>query len=93
MSLYEYNKIDDEIIQRLKEIVGDQYVSSDSEKMEPYSHDEVADEEYAHMPEVVVKPKTTKEISEIVRLANERMIPITPRGAGSGLSGGAVPLV
>ena len=92
MSLYDYNKIDDEIIKRLKDIVGKQYVFTDPEKMEPYSHDEVAEEEYAHMPEVVVKPKTAEEIANIVRLANERLIPITPRGAGSGLSGGAVPL-
>jgi glycolate oxidase len=44
------------------------------------------------MPEVVVKPGSAREIAEIVRLANERRIPVTPRGAGSGLSGGAVPL-
>jgi len=92
MSHYEYNKIDREIISRLKDIVGEQYVVTDEEKMEPYSHDEVAEEHYAHMPDVVVKPLTTEEIVEIVKLANEKRIPITPRGAGSGLSGGAVPL-
>ena len=92
MNHYEYNKIDREIISRLKDIVGEQYVVTDEEKMEPYSHDEVAEEHYAHMPDVVVKPLTAEEIAEIVKLANEKRIPITPRGAGSGLSGGAVPL-
>jgi len=92
MSLYQYNRIDDDILGRLKRIVGDQYVVTDEEKMEPYSHDEVAEEAYAHMPDVVVKPRTAQEIAEIVKLANEKKIPITPRGAGSGLSGGAVPL-
>jgi len=92
MSLYQYNRIDDDILGRLKRIVGDQYVVTDEEKMEPYSHDEVAEEAYAHMPDVVVKPRTAREIAEIVKLANEKKIPITPRGAGSGLSGGAVPL-
>ena len=92
MSLYQYNRITDDILSRLEEIIGKQYVVSDPEKMEPYSHDEVAEQEYAHMPEVVVKPATAEEIAEIVRLANEKKIPVTPRGAGSGLSGGAVPV-
>ena len=87
-----YNKIDQDVLKRLRDIVGDQFVITDEEKMEPYSHDEVAEEEYAHMPEVVVKPKTAEEIAEIVKLANEKLIPITPRGAGSGLSCGAVPI-
>ncbi len=88
----QYNKIDQDILKRLRNIVGDQFVITDEEKMEPYSHDEVAEEEYAHMPEVVVKPRTAGEIAEIVKLANEKLIPVTPRGAGSGLSGGAVPV-
>jgi len=92
MNLYQYNKITNDIMKRLEEIVGKQYVVSDSEKMEPYSHDEVAEEEYANMPDVVVKPETTEEIADIVKLANEKRIPITPRGAGSGLSGGSVPV-
>jgi len=44
------------------------------------------------MPEAVVKPSSAEEIAQIVRLANKYKIPITPRGAGSGLSGGAVPV-
>ena len=92
MNLYQYNKITNDILTRLEEIVGKQYVVSDSEKMEPYSHDEIAEKEYANMPDVVVKPETAEEIADIVRLANEKRIPVTPRGAGSGLSGGAVPV-
>ncbi|MGI6096532.1 MAG: FAD-binding oxidoreductase [Dethiobacteria bacterium] len=67
-------------------------IYDDYEKMENYAHDEVAGEKYAHMPEVVVKPAAKEEIAAIVRLANKKLIPITPRGAGSGLSGGAVPV-
>ncbi len=92
MNLYQYNKIDNDILKRLGQLIGEQYVVTDEEKMEPYSHDEIAEEQYAHMPDVVVKPKTAEEIAGIVRLANEKRIPITPRGAGSGLSGGAVPI-
>jgi len=60
--------------------------------MEPYSHDETAGESYRHMPEVVVKPRTAEEIAGVVKLANRCRIPVTPRGAGSGYSGGAVPV-
>jgi glycolate oxidase len=87
-----YNKVAADALADLAAIVGASNVVTDPERMEPYSHDEVAGEEYAHMPEVVVKPRTAAEVADIMRLANERMIPVTPRGAGSGLSGGAVPV-
>lgn len=89
-----YNKVTPEIIEELKKIVGDKFVIyDDPEKLEPYSHDEVAEKKYAHFPEVVVKPRTAEEIAAIMKLANREMIPVTPRGAGSGLSGGAVPIM
>nr|WP_274964120.1 FAD-linked oxidase C-terminal domain-containing protein [Tepidanaerobacter syntrophicus] len=44
------------------------------------------------MPDVVLKPTSAEQISKIVKLANKYKIPVTPRGAGSGLSGGAVPI-
>lgn len=90
--LHRYNLVTAAIVDELIQIVGPRFVFTDKEKLEPYSHDEVADEEYSSMPEVVVKPRTAEEISRIVKLANREKIPITPRGAGSGLSGGAVPV-
>ncbi len=92
MNCLDYTKINAEIVRKLQEIVGDQYVITDAEKMEQYSHDEIAEAAYAHMPEVVVRPRTAEEIAAIMKLANERRFPVTPRGAGSGLSGGAVPI-
>jgi len=81
------------IVGQLRHIVGEkQVLYQDPDRMLDYGHDEVAGAEYVHMPDVVVKPKTAQEIAEIVRLANRERIPITPRGAGSGLSGGAVPI-
>jgi glycolate oxidase len=88
-----YNKVTAAIIEELKAIVGSAgIIANDQALMTPYSHDEVADPVYANMPEVVVKPANTFEVSAVVALANRERIPITPRGAGSGLSGGAVPL-
>ena len=93
MTKARYNEITNEVIEELARIVGKQnLIYSDSEKLEPYSHDEVSEREYAHMPDVVVKPLSAEEISRIMKLANKYLIPVTPRGAGSGLSGGAVPI-
>ena len=75
----------------MRAIAGAGNVLSETEKIEAYSHDETNADEYAHMPEVAVLPSTVEQVAEIVKLANRRHIPITPRGAGSGLSGGAIP--
>jgi len=88
-----YAPVTPAIADELRRIVGEaNVVYGEPERMIDYGHDEVADEAYAHMPEVVVKPASAAEIAAIVRLANRARIPVTPRGAGSGLSGGAVPV-
>ncbi len=89
----QYHPVTPDIVAQLCAIVGEKHVIyDDPERMFDYAHDEVAGEEYAHMPDVVVKPATAQEIAAIMKLANRELIPVTPRGAGSGLSGGAVPL-
>jgi glycolate oxidase len=88
-----YQAVSPEIAAALRDLVGRTNVLfDDPERMAKYAHDEVAGAEYAHMPEVVVKPDGADEIAEILRLANRERIPVTPRGAGSGLSCGAVPV-
>jgi glycolate oxidase len=88
-----YKSISPAIVQELTAIVGEKNILfNQPEKMAAYSHDEVADPIYAHMPEVVIKPASADEISAVMKLANRELIPVTPRGAGSGLSGGAVPV-
>lgn len=88
-----YQIITPSILKEIIQIVGEKYVLFDQpEKLAAYSHDEVANSAFAHMPEVVVKPSSAAEISQIMRLANRYHVPVTPRGAGSGLSGGAVPV-
>ncbi len=85
-----YNPLTEEIVKELESILGSKNVILDKEKMENYSHDETP-EEYAHMPDVVITPTTAEQIAEVMKLANKHLIPVTPRGAGSGLSGGAIP--
>ena len=78
-----------ELLQQIKEIVGGAYVFADEESLHHYSHDET--EHLKYLPEVVIKPRTAQEISEVMKLCNEHLIPVTPRGGGTGLSGGALP--
>ncbi len=87
-----YKPVTNEIVEELRRISGEAFVYADDErKLEKYSRDKVP-EDYGYKAEVVVLPKTAAEISDIVKLANRELIPITPRAAGSGLSGGAVPI-
>jgi glycolate oxidase len=76
-------------LSQLKSIVGEQYVFVDDESLENYGHDET--EHLLYLPSVVVKPRTAEEISGIMKMCNKDKIPVTPRGAGTGLSGAALP--
>ncbi len=77
-------------IGELVKITGPEYVFTDSESLEKYGQDET--EDLVFLPHIVVKPANAQEISSIIRLAIENKIPVTPRGAGTGLSGGALPV-
>lgn len=88
-----YRPVTPALVAELRGIVGERYViSGDLDQLEPFSHDEIPGKDYRAMPEAVIRPRTAAEISAIMKLANREMIPVTPRGAGSGLSGGAVPV-
>ena len=82
-------KITTEHLTALKEIVGDEFVFVDADSVKHYGHD--GTEHLLYLPDVVVKPRTAEEISAIMKLCNAYCIPVTPRGGGTGLSGGALP--
>jgi len=88
--LSKYNKVTPEIIAKLKAIVGELNVLLDEESLVHYSRDET--EDLSFRPEVIVQPDSARQISEILKLANIERIPVTPRGGGTGLSGGALPV-
>lgn len=77
------------LIEAFRQIVGDPFIATDEDSLTAYGHDET--EHLNYPPEVVLKPRTAAEISAIMCLCNEHRIPVTPRGAGTGLSGGALP--
>jgi glycolate oxidase len=76
-------------IAAFKKIAGDEFVLTDKDSLINYSHDET--ETLSFLPEIVIKPRTAEEVSEILTICNKERIPVTPRGAGTGLSGGALP--
>jgi len=74
----------------LKNLVGEDRVSTGQSNLELHSVDETHHRGF--LPEVVVWPKTKEEVSQILRMANERLIPVTPWGAGTSLEGNPLPV-
>ena len=85
-----YNKITDDDILKLKSIAGEANVLTGDEINADYAHDELGGIE--KMPDALVRVHTTEEVSEIMKLAWEKNIPVTVRGSGTGLVGAAVPV-
>ncbi len=83
-----FKKIDAEDIVFFRSVVTEAYVFGDEEQIGRCSADQT--EDFCFPPEVVVQPGTTEEVSRIMRYCNDQIIPVTPRGAGTGLSGGAL---
>ncbi len=84
-----YSRLTETILDRLREIVGKDNVFTSADDREKYSHDEVTE---VHVePEAVVKVCKAEEVCRIMKLARQTGFPVTPRGAGQGLSGGCVP--
>lgn len=87
-----YSKVTSELVRELARICGERnVVIEDTDALENYASDE-AGRYYSHMPDLVVKPSSTEEISGIMKVAHREKIPVTVRGAGSGLAGGAIPI-
>ncbi len=83
-----YNKIPQDDIKILCEIVGAEHVLYGDAISADYAHDELGGIE--KMPDVLVRVHSTEEISKIMKLAWEKVIPVTVRGSGTGLVGSAV---
>jgi len=77
------------IYKALEKIVGPEYITDRDTDRQSYAYDATQIQAW---PDGVLFPGTTQEISEIVKLANSYQFPVVPRGAGSGMSGGSVPI-
>ncbi|TND04850.1 MAG: FAD/FMN-dependent dehydrogenase [Bacteroidetes bacterium] len=86
----DYKTVSKELLEQFRELLGEKNVLSDEESLERYGQDET--EDLVYKPVVVLKPGTPEEVSAILKTCHENHIPVTPRGAGTGLSGGALPV-
>lgn len=78
-----------EVLDKLRDIVGEENVVVDPTRVEPYGADAVKEK---FPPEAVVFPESTEQMVSILKLANEYLFPVTARGGGVGYTGGAVPV-
>jgi glycolate oxidase len=85
-----FNRVAHAHLVTLRAIVGPRFVATDPDALKAASCDET--EDLCFLPEVVVRPRTAQEVAEILKLATEAGFPVTPRGGGTGLSGGALPV-
>lgn len=86
-----YAKVTGDLLVRLRAVVGEANVLIDRASLESYSSDETPLGVKA-LPDVVVMPASTFEVSEVLALATKARVPVTPRGRGTGLSNGSVPV-
>lgn len=89
--MYNYNTITGGMLEELQAIIGRDSIFLRDNEIEEYSRDEMPLSE-PHAPQVIVKPVDTAAIAALMRFAVERKVPVVPRGGGTGLSGGCVPL-
>lgn len=82
--------VENELVEKLRKMIGKENVLTDVETLTRCASDET--EDHVFMPSVAVRPGDCDQISQILKLCNEHQIPVTPRGGGTGLSGGALPL-
>ncbi|HXC05739.1 MAG TPA: FAD-linked oxidase C-terminal domain-containing protein [Bacteroidia bacterium] len=85
-----FSKITPSITEAFRKILGESHIFTDNADLLAYGHDETEDLNFP--PELVLKPRTPEEISAILKICNQEKIPVTPRGAGTGLSGAALPI-
>jgi len=81
--------IPDPVLRELSHIVGPAYLTTNKDDLANYSSDGTKLE---YMPDAVAFPGDSEEISQFLLLANREHFPVIPRGAGSGMSGGALPV-
>jgi len=87
----DYGKVTPQVIDELKKALGEDSVVTDEETLRPFASDYT--EDLVFMPDVAVLPRTTEEVQAMCRIATKHRIPLTPRAGGTGLSGGALPVL
>jgi glycolate oxidase subunit GlcD len=84
----EHRKLPQPVVDRLRAAIGARNVLIEAEELLVYEADALT--VIKHLPSAVVLPKNTEEVSAVVKILAEENIPFTPRGAGTGLTGGSI---
>lgn len=85
-----YQKINESVLNEFRAVCGEEFIYTNREVLEQNARDYTEDLRF--YPEVVARPKNAEEVSRLLIICNTNKIPATPRGAGTGLSGGALPV-
>jgi glycolate oxidase subunit GlcD len=85
-----YTPITQDIRKRISDALGDDCIVTNQDEVETYSKDASG---LSYPPELVVRVQETPQIQRLMRLANEYKFPVIPRGGGSGLAGGCLPVL
>ena len=78
------------LLHDLQNVLGEEVVFSDADNLMRYGHDET--EDFVFQPDLVVKPRNVNQLSRLMGYCDSNKIPVTPRGAGTGLSGASLPI-
>lgn len=86
-----YNPVVPALLDELKAVLGAENVKTDPETLDRFKTDEETDPRLMHLPEVVVWARSTEDVAAVMKLANNYLVPVTPRSAGTSVSDGAIP--
>jgi glycolate oxidase len=89
-----FGKINDLFVSRLENAIGSGNVFAEVYDTLPYARDNCIcrwSKKFASRPDVAVTPESTEQVAAIIKIAAENRIPVTPRGGGTGMTGGCVP--
>ena len=88
----QFNPVTEAVLEALRLTLGTAYVKTDAETLEKYKTDDEVLPRYHHLPEVVVLPGSTEEVAAVMKIANEFLVPVTPRSGGTSVACGAIPV-
>ena len=87
-----YHPVTEELVKELKAALGTDNVKIDPDTLDRFKTDEETDPRFMHLPEAVVWVHNTEEVASVMKLANQFLVPVTPRSAGTSVSDGAIPV-
>lgn len=85
-----FKKLDQRDIDFFTQVLSSALIKLSSDQLAIYGHDET--EDLVYLPSIIILPETVEQLSQCMKYCNENKIPVTPQGARTGLSGGALPV-